>query len=69
MSNSNDGSCRTCAHFGDGVPSEQLVQIRIENQPDTNEVLGGCDLPANAALHLKVSPLSSCDGYQPLEAA
>ena len=68
MSNSNNGSCSTCVHFGDGVPSEQLVQIRVNGSNDGN-VLGGCDLPSNAALHLKVSPISSCDAYQSLEAA
>ncbi|MAT80740.1 MAG: hypothetical protein CMJ29_03730 [Phycisphaerae bacterium] len=68
MSNSNNGSCSTCVHFGDGVPSEQLVQIRIHGSNDNN-VVGGCDHPSNAALHLRVTPLSSCDGYESLEAA
>ncbi|MCH2133621.1 MAG: hypothetical protein MK116_07710 [Phycisphaerales bacterium] len=68
MANANDGSCGTCAHFGDGVPAEQLVQIRVHSADDAG-VIGGCDHPSNAALHLKVSPISSCDGYTPLEAA
>lgn len=67
MSNNNEGHCGSCTHFGDGIPSDQLVQIRINSQDDG--IVGGCDHPANSNLHLMVSPISSCDGYQPAEAA
>jgi hypothetical protein len=32
-------------------------------------VTGGCGLPANASLHLLVSPIGTCDGYAPVAAA
>jgi hypothetical protein len=27
-------------------------------------LLDECDLPRNATLHLKVTPISGCDGYE-----
>ena len=63
-----EGHCGSCLHFGEGIPREQLVQIRINNEaPD--DVIGGCGHPATASLHLRVSMLGSCDGFTPLEAA
>ncbi|MBG80028.1 MAG: hypothetical protein CMJ39_04860 [Phycisphaerae bacterium] len=67
MSHNNEGHCGSCAHFGDGIPSEQLVQIRINSQD--SGVVGGCDHPENSSHHLMVSPISSCDRYTPAEAA
>ena len=29
MSDASHGQCGSCDHFGSGVPSEQLVQIRV----------------------------------------
>lgn len=64
----NDGQCGTCSHFGGGIDQQQLVQIRINHEADES-VTGGCDLPSNASLHLRVSPIGTCDGYAPVEAA
>jgi len=59
----DNGQCGTCSHFGDGVPAEQLVQLRINPAAD-DSVVGGCDLDANASIHLLVSPISSCDRFE-----
>ena len=64
----SDGQCGSCKHFGEGIPQEQLVQIRVNNTADDGTV-AGCDLASNASLHLKVSPIGSCDGYEAAEAA
>ena len=63
MVNVNNGQCGTCAHFGSDIPEQQLVQIRINHHADP-ETVGGCGLPSNAHLHLRVSANSSCDGYE-----
>ena len=68
MLNINDGQCGTCKHFGGDMPQEQLVQIRV-NHTANDDVVAGCDLSANASLHLRVSPISSCDGFESAEAA
>lgn len=62
----HDGQCGLCAHFGeihaaDHAPS--LMQIRTKHQaPET--FLDDCGHPKHAALHLKVSPISGCDGFE-----
>lgn len=61
----HDGQCGLCAHFGeihaDHVSS--LLQIRAKKEaPET--FLDDCGHPKHAALHLKVSPISGCDGFQ-----
>ena len=68
MLNITDGQCGTCKHFGEGMPAEQLVQIRINHTAD-DTLTAGCDLASNATLHLRVSPIGSCDGYEAAEAA
>ncbi|MEO1583771.1 MAG: hypothetical protein AAFR96_04265 [Planctomycetota bacterium] len=63
------GQCGTCAHFGaDDANSERLVQIRVmqEAQPDLVEP---CGLPENAERSLRVSPVSTCEGYTPANVA
>lgn len=64
----SEGQCGTCAHFGGGLQEAQLVQIRVDGQAD-DDVVGGCALPSNATVHLKVAPTSSCDGYTQADAA
>ena len=63
MINIHDGQCGTCSHFGADVPEQQLVQIRVNRQAEP-DVVGGCGLPGNARVHLKVSAVSSCDQYE-----
>ncbi|MCH2135459.1 MAG: hypothetical protein MK101_02630 [Phycisphaerales bacterium] len=63
MLNITDGQCGSCSHFGGGIPEEQLVQIRV-NHTAQDDVVGGCDLDSNASIHLKVSPIGSCDRYE-----
>ena len=59
-----DGQCGLCTHFGETHEiTKQLAQIRVKREaPET--LVDDCGLPKNAALHLKVSPLSGCDGFQ-----
>jgi hypothetical protein len=59
-----EGQCGLCAHFGENHAGEhQYVQIRKEHvAPET--LLDDCGHPKHAALHLKVSPISGCDGFE-----
>jgi hypothetical protein len=41
-----------------------LTQILTSKQAPES-LIEGCGLPKNAALHLKVTPVSGCDGFQP----
>ena len=68
MLNITDGQCGSCKHFGDGIPQDQLVQIRV-NHTASDGTVAGCDLASNASMHLQVSPIGSCDGFEAAEAA
>lgn len=68
MSEVHDGQCGLCIHFGeDHKKSPQLVSILSSHKaPDT--LLDECGHPKHASLHLKVTPLSGCDGFQRMAA-
>ena len=61
----HDGQCGLCTHFGEHHPQErQLIQIRLKHEAPEN-LLEECGHPAHAPLHLKVTPLSGCQGFEP----
>lgn len=64
----HDGQCGLCAHFGeDHGRDSKLVEIRKSHKaPET--LLDDCAHPKHAALHLKVTPASGCDGFEPAPA-
>jgi hypothetical protein len=58
-----------CAHFGAEHPDQQeLVQIRREGQT-SEDFVDECHHPRHWSLHLKVTPISSCDGFEPAQDA
>jgi hypothetical protein len=60
-----DGQCGLCAHFGEIHKDHQssLLDIRVKREaPET--LLDDCGHPKHAPLHLKVSPISGCDGFE-----
>jgi hypothetical protein len=65
MQHLHDGQCGLCTHYGeDHGTDQQLTQIRTEHEaPET--LLDDCGHPRHAALHLKVTPISGCDGFEP----
>lgn len=63
----DNGTCGSCAHFGQDLPSEQLVQIRV-NLDDSRDIVAGCGAPNNASVHLRVSAIGSCDAWTPAAA-
>ena len=59
-----DGQCGLCGHFGEHHTSAALVSILSSHQADL-AVLDECGHPKHASLHLKVTPISGCDGFVP----
>lgn len=59
------GQCGLCVHFGEPHGrSEELVQIGVKHEaPET--LVDECGHPRHAPLHLKVTPISGCDGFEP----
>ena len=66
MQHVHDGQCGLCTHFGEGhAVNDKLVQIRATKEaPET--FVEDCGHPRHASLHLKVTPISGCEGYAPI---
>jgi hypothetical protein len=64
MMHVDDGQCGLCTHFGEThVVGAQLTQIHKEHKaPET--MVDDCGHPKHASLHLKVTPISGCDGFE-----
>ena len=65
MQHVQEGQCGLCAHFGEShMDDQKLVQIRASKEaPET--LVDECGHPRHASLHLKVTPISGCDGFEP----
>ena len=63
-----DGQCGLCAHYGDNDPSQvKLIQIRLKHEaPET--LVEACGHPQHVPLHLVVTPISGCQGFEPVPA-
>lgn len=60
----HEGQCGLCAHFGEThADAKKLVQIRASQQAP-EDLVDECDHPRHAALHLMVTPISGCDGFE-----
>jgi hypothetical protein len=65
----HEGQCGLCAHFGETHGEDaRLVQIRTEREAP-EDLVDDCGHPRHASLHLKVTPISGCDGFEPARAA
>ncbi|QQE10867.1 hypothetical protein JD969_15360 [Planctomycetota bacterium] len=63
-----NGMCGLCTHFGEHHGGDELIQIRVNHEaPET--LTEECGKPELEPLHLKVSAVSSCDGFEPVRRA
>lgn len=59
------GQCGLCGHFGEShADAKELVRILSSKEADL-AMVDECGHPRHAALHLKVTPISGCDGFVP----
>jgi hypothetical protein len=60
----HDGQCGLCSHFGESHgAAEKLVAIRVSREaPET--LVDECGHPRHASLHLVVTPISGCEGFE-----
>lgn len=59
------GQCGLCAHFGEthNGHEDRLAQIRLKKQAP-EKLVDECGHPQLVSLHLKVTPISGCDGFE-----
>lgn len=66
----HDGQCGLCGHFGEThrTSDKKLVQI-FTSKKAPEDLLDDCGHPKFSSLHLKVTPMSGCDGFVLAKAA
>ena len=65
MQHVENGQCGLCAHFGEThTPNTNLLEIRRRHEAPES-LVDDCGHPRHASLHLKVTPISGCDGFEP----
>jgi hypothetical protein len=62
MATLHDGQCGLCRHFGETHGGNRLIGI---GQAPV-DILDECGHPRHMSLHLKVTPISGCDGFEPV---
>lgn len=64
MQHIESGQCGLCVHFGEThEQSSRLIEIRRRHEaPET--LVDDCGHPRHAPLHLKVTAISGCDGFE-----
>lgn len=68
MQQLHDGQCGLCVHFGENhQPDPKIIQIRLKHEGPEN-LVEECGHPNNAPLHLMVTPISGCQGFEPAPA-
>lgn len=67
MTTVHEGQCGLCTHFGEHSGARerslQLVEI-LSTRQASEELITDCGHPKLANLHLRVTPVSGCDGFQ-----
>jgi hypothetical protein len=59
-----NGQCGLCTHFGEThVATQRLATIRKQHEAP-EDMVDDCGHPKLVNLHLKVTPISGCDGFE-----
>jgi hypothetical protein len=60
----SEGQCGLCTHYGEDHPqAQELIQLR-KSLEAAEDLVENCGHPKHSGLHLKVTPVSGCDGFQ-----
>jgi hypothetical protein len=58
-----EGQCGLCTHFGEGHGDGLVVKIRSTHEAK-EDLVEDCGHPKFVPLHLKVTAVSTCDGFE-----
>ncbi len=64
MESLHSGQCGLCTHFGEGHPMNSTLVAIMQKKEAPLNLLDECGHPKHSSLHLKVSPISGCDGFE-----
>lgn len=65
----HEGQCGLCAHFGEQHAKTPILVNILKSKQAPDNMVDSCGLPKNADLHLKVTAISGCDGFEFANAA
>ena len=66
MTTIDDGQCGLCRHFGEHSDDQQATLVKIRTSKQAPEDLREeCGHPKLEPLHLVVTPVSGCEGFEP----
>ena len=68
METIQNGQCGLCSHFGEHHKTDVLVSIMSSHKADL-KLIDECGHPKHSGLHLMVTPISGCDGFEQAHAA
>jgi hypothetical protein len=57
------GQCGLCSHFGEHHAKDAALVTILKSHKAPLNMLDDCGHPKHAGLHLKVTPISGCDGF------
>ena len=70
MTSLHNGQCGLCTHFGESHrTSDQKLILINASKSAPEDLLDECGHPRHASLHLIVTPISGCDGFEAAMAA
>ncbi len=65
----HNGQCGLCTHFGENHASNNVLVSILSSKKADVVLIDECGHPNLSVLHLKVTPISGCDGFVPAAAA
>jgi len=65
MESLHAGQCGLCGHFGENHAKTPALVSILSSKQASETMLDECGHPKHRPLHLKVSPISGCDGFVP----
>ena len=65
MSAIHTGQCGLCTHFGEAHKSNEKLVAILSSKQAPDSLIDECGHPKLVSLHLKVTPVSGCDGFVP----
>ena len=60
-----EGQCGLCTHFGEDHQGDQSLTMIRSSKEAKEDLLEDCSHPKLVTLHLKVTAVSGCDGFEP----
>jgi hypothetical protein len=64
----DNGQCGLCTHFGETHAATGVLTNIRRMQEAPEDLVDECGHPRLVRLHLKVTPISGCDGFEPAKA-